>query len=150
MDDSGDVKQLVETVIGHYTREAELYRGLLDLAIEQGARLERCEPLRSYAALFPRKDGLLRAIGALERELEPLKRRWWTEPVGPEARRRLDAILDELLLTIEAIRAQEERNERLLMGMGLAATHALRKAQFVASQRWGDAQAAPCAASSGA
>ncbi len=118
---------LAEALIGCYAREAELYRGLLNLATEQGARLERGEPVRAYVALFPRKDELLRAICAAERELEPLKRRWWADAVRPEARQRLNAILDGLLLTIEGIRAQEELNERLLMGRGMAAGYAVRQ-----------------------
>lgn len=126
-----DTERLAETIIGRYTEQVELYRGLLSLATEQGARLRRGEPLSAYAALCPLKDDMLLAIGRLERELAPLKRRWWAEEVRPEARQRLNAVLDGLLLTIEAIRAQEERNDRLLLGRGLPAEPVLRQGAFI-------------------
>jgi len=77
---------LAETLIGKYALEAEMYQALLFLAREQGSLLKYDKDIGSYAALLPRKDELLRSIGLIERDLEPLKRRWWTVDVGAESR----------------------------------------------------------------
>ena len=110
-----DASRLAERLIGAYTVEAEIYQALLALAREQGILLEESEDVGRCAALFERKDELLRSISAIEAELEPLKYRWWGEDVGIEAREQLNGLLDCILATIEAIMEQEQRNERLLL-----------------------------------
>ncbi len=112
---------LAEALIASYTQEAEMYQALLFLAREQGGLLRTGRGIGEYAALLPRKDRLLRAIGQLEAELEPLKRRWSAArradaTAAPEARERLHGLLDGILGTIQAIREQEARNGRLLEG----------------------------------
>jgi len=110
-----DTDHLAKRLLGSYTIEAEIYQTLLNLAREQGAILEAGDDIDRCAALFSRKDELLRSITRLEAEIEPLKRQWWRENAGLEARERLNGILDCILATIEAIMDQEQRNEQLLL-----------------------------------
>jgi len=123
---------LGEALVRNYAFEAELYQGLLLLAREQGGLLRRDEDVARYAALFPRKDELLRSIGRIERELEPLKQQWWAGDVDAEARAKLNRLLDGILGTIEAIREQEEQNEAWLLRRGTAARQAVRRARLSA------------------
>jgi len=106
---------MVERLVGSYALEAEIYQSLLALAQEQGAILEEGRDVDRCAALFDRKDEFLRSIASIERKIEPLKRRWWTEGVDAAGRERLNSLLDSILITIEAIMEQEERNEQLLL-----------------------------------
>ncbi len=121
---------LGQALIRNYALEGEMYQGLLLLAREQGGLLRRDEDVARYAALFPRKDDLLRSIGRIEQELEPLKRQWWSGDVDAEVRARLNGLLDGLLGIIEAIREQEERNEQCLLRRGAAAQQAARRARL--------------------
>jgi len=105
----------VEQLISGYSLEAEIYTRLLEIARRQGELLEGDGDLDLCAQLFTEKDELLRAISTLETELEPLKRRWWSEEVSPAFRDRLNGILDTILATIEQLMAQEQRNEQLLL-----------------------------------
>ncbi|HUT35613.1 MAG TPA: hypothetical protein VNE39_19140 [Planctomycetota bacterium] len=119
-----------EALVRSYAREAEMYRDLLFLAREQGGLLQRDEDVGRYAALFPRKDELLRSIGRIEGELEPLKRQWLAADAGAEVRARLNGLLDGLLGIIEAIREQEERNEARLCSRAAAARQAVHRARL--------------------
>jgi len=110
-----DATELGERLIGSYAVEVEIYQSLLLLAREQGAILEHNGDVGRCAALFERKDELLRSIAKIEAELEPLKRRWRERPVDPAARDRLNGLLDCILETIEAIMEQEQVNEQLLL-----------------------------------
>ena len=112
---------LGEALIGGYTREAEMYHALLGLAREQSKLLQPPGDVGRYAALFHRKDELLRSISRTDAELEPLKQRWWDEEVTADLRDRLNCLLDWILVTIEAILAEEQRNEQLLAGLSTSA-----------------------------
>ena len=107
--------ELVRHLLGSYTLEAEIYQVLLGIANEQGDILEESGDVDRCAALFGRKDELLRSIARIETEIEPLKQQWWGEQVDLESRERLNGLLDCILATIEAIMAQEQRNEQLLL-----------------------------------
>lgn len=115
MEPTGEEPGLVEQLAGSYSLEAEIYARLLEIARRQGELLEDDGDLDLCAAMFAQKDEMLRAIAAVEAELEPLKRRWWSEEVSPAARDRLNSILDTVLATIEQLMAQEQRNEQLLL-----------------------------------
>jgi hypothetical protein len=104
-----------ERLIGGYAIEAEIYQSLLALAREQGAILEESGDVDRCAALFERKDELLRSIARMEGELEPMKRRWREGDVDDSTRERLNTLLDCILTTIEEIMEQEQRNEQLLL-----------------------------------
>lgn len=137
---------LIEALLSNYAVEADMYQELLYLAREQGNMLRRGEAVAEYAALFPRKDELLRAIGRIELELEPLKRQWWDLGPTPDARERLNRLLDRILVAIDGLRAQETRNEELLASRGAAARQALREARGATSRMAEFAPAAaPCA-----
>jgi len=110
-----ETTELVKHLIGSYTLEAEIYQVLLGIANEQGDILEESGDVDRCAALFTRKDELLRSIARIETEIEPLKRQWWSGQAGLESRERLNGLLDCILATIEAIMAQEQRNEQLLL-----------------------------------
>jgi len=125
---------LVEALLSSYAVEAEMYQELLLLAREQGSLLRRGEGVAEYAALFPRKDELLRAIGRIELELEPLKQQWWDLGPTPDARERLNGLLDRILGAIDGLRAQEMRNEELLARRGVAARQALHEARGAAGR----------------
>jgi len=133
MAEATEAAQLAEALIGRYALEAEMYHELLLVAREQGGLLRRDEDVGRYAALFPRKDELLRSIGLIERELEPFKLRWWAVDVGAESRARLDGLLDGILGAIDAIREQESLNEQCLLSRGAAARRGLRKAPVAAA-----------------
>jgi hypothetical protein len=111
-----DGSDLVNRLISGYALEAEVYQGLLAIAREQGAILESGEDLDGCIALFARKDELLRSIMDVEAEIEPFKRRWWSEDLGLENRERLNGLLDCILATIDTLIKQEQRNEQLLLG----------------------------------
>jgi hypothetical protein len=96
-----------------YALEAHIYRSLLTIAREQGALLEAGGEDERCVALTARRRVLLRSLTALERDMEPLKRRWCTEGAGREQRARLETLLDAIAATLDALVAQEERNARL-------------------------------------
>jgi hypothetical protein len=119
VEDARACESLTDQLFGHYALEADLYVDLLAMAREQGELLraagagdagavERC------AALFERKERLLRTIARIEQEIAPLKEQWWATHVAPADRQRLNALLDEILETIDALVSREEANERLL------------------------------------
>jgi hypothetical protein len=110
-----DVSELVERLARNYALEAKLYQSLLGLATEQGTILEESGDMDRCAALFERKGELLRAITDIEAEMEPVKRRWWSEAIEQESRERVNSLLDRILSKIEAITDQEQRNEELLL-----------------------------------
>lgn len=105
---------MVPRLVGRYALEADLYREILDLARQQGEILRATRDVDRCTALFERKDEHFRTIAAIEEEIAPLTRRWWTADVGPEDRRRLNDLLDEILGLIEAVMAEEQRNEQIL------------------------------------
>ena len=105
---------LVDRLVSSYAVEADIYRSLHALTQEQGALLQAGE-IDRCAQLFERKDELLRSLARIEVELEPLKRRWQTEPIDTADRDRLNGLLDAILANIEAIMEQEARNEQLLL-----------------------------------
>jgi len=117
MTDEQGAAALGEALIGGYTREAEMYHALLGLAREQSKLLQAPGDLGRYAALFHRKDELLRSISRIDAELEPLKQRWWDEEVTADLHDRLNCLLDWILVTIEAILAEEQRNEQRLASL---------------------------------
>ena len=98
-----------------YALEAGIYERLLDLSRRQGELLADSGDVDACAGLFELKDTLLRALAEIEEGIEPLKRRWWSEEVGPAARECLNDQLDNILATIEALMEQEQRNEQLLI-----------------------------------
>ncbi len=98
-----------------YALEASIYERLLDLSRRQGELLAESGDVDACAGLFELKDELLRALAEIEEGIEPLKRRWWSEDVEPAAREGLNAQLDTILATIEALMEQEQRNEQLLL-----------------------------------
>lgn len=106
--------EMAERLMNSYALEADIYEQLLGLSRKQGQLLEESGDVDTCAVLFDRKDELLRAIADVEREIEPLKRRWWSEEVEPQAREQLNGVLDTILSTIESLMAQEQRNEQLL------------------------------------
>jgi flagellar biosynthesis/type III secretory pathway chaperone len=106
--------ELVDRLVSSYAVETDIYRSLRALTQEQGALLEAGEVDRC-AQLFERKDELLRSLARIEVEIEPLKRRWQTDPIETADRDRLNNLLDAILATIEAIMEQEQRNEQLLL-----------------------------------
>jgi flagellar biosynthesis/type III secretory pathway chaperone len=107
--------ELAERLIANYALEADIYLLLLALAREQGELLGTSGDIDRCTALFDRKDELIRSLARVEREVEPLKRRWRTETVEPASRQRLNGLLDAILNTIEDIMDQEQRNEQLLL-----------------------------------
>ncbi len=106
---------VVEQLVSGYSLEAEIYARLLAISRRQGELLEEDGDLDLCAQLFAEKDELLRAITTIEAELEPLKRKWWSEEVPPTSRDRLNRVLDTVLASIEQLMAQEQRNEQLLL-----------------------------------
>jgi hypothetical protein len=107
--------ELAEQLTESYAIEAGIYERLLELSKRQGALLEESGDVDGCAGLFELKDELLRTLAEIEEAIEPLKRRWWGEEVASEMRERLNAQLDAILATIEALMEQEQRNERLLL-----------------------------------
>ncbi|MFP4055855.1 MAG: flagellar export chaperone FlgN [Candidatus Brocadiia bacterium] len=112
---TGSESDAAARLIASYRTEAEIYQSLLALSEEQGALLADHGDVDRCAALFERKDQLLRALASIESDIEPLKRQWWGEAVPGPQRERLNALLDAILATIESIMAQEQRNEQLLL-----------------------------------
>ena len=106
---------VVEQLVNGYSLEAEIYARLLEISRRQGELLEKDGDLDLCAQLFGEKDELLRAITTIEAELEPLKRKWWSQDIPPASRDHLNHILDTVLATIEQLMAQEQRNEQLLL-----------------------------------
>lgn len=106
---------VVEQLVNGYSLEAEIYARLLEISRRQGELLEKDGDLDLCAQLFGEKDELLRAIATIEAELEPLKRKWWSQDIPPASRDHLNHILDTVLATIEQLMAQEQRNEQLLL-----------------------------------
>lgn len=98
-----------------YAIESGIYERLLDLSRRQGRLLAESGDVDGCAGLFELKDELLRTLAEIEEDIEPLKRRWWSEEVEPAVRDRLNAQLDNILLTIESLMEQEQRNEQLLL-----------------------------------
>jgi len=94
--------------------EAVLCESLLEVAREQGAILERGGDAAQLASLEARKRALVRSLAGIERDAAPLKRPGWVAEAAPAQRERLDALLDFILATIEALAAQERHNARLL------------------------------------
>ena len=107
--------ELAEQLIDGYAMEAGIYERLLELSRRQGELLAESGDVDACAGLFELKDRLLQALAEIEESIEPLKRRWWTEHAEPMARERLNAQLDHILATIEALMEQEHRNEQLLL-----------------------------------
>ena len=106
---------LSERLTHSYALEADIYDQLLGLSRQQGELHEGAGDVDTCAVLFERKDELLGAIADIERDIEPLKQRWWSEDVEPAAREQLNGMLDSILSTIERLVEQEQRNEQLLM-----------------------------------
>jgi len=106
---------LAEQLAESYALEAGIYERLLGLSRRQGELLAEKGDVDACAGLFELKDELLRALAEIEEGIEPLKRRWWSEDVAPAARETLNAQLDTILDTIEALMEQEQRNEQLLL-----------------------------------
>jgi flagellar biosynthesis/type III secretory pathway chaperone len=111
---------LAERLIGHYALESDLYGAILELAQREGELLEAgdatsADVLTDCVALLERKDQLLKTIAQIETQVEPLKRRWWSEAVAPADRRRFNELLDDILGTLEALREQEQGNEQILL-----------------------------------
>ena len=105
----------MDRLVASYARETDIYQALLAIATEQGTLLEEGHDIDRCAHLFERKDRLLSSLARIEQEIEPLKRRWWTEELDPAVRQSFNLMLDHILETIEAIMAQEQRNEQLLL-----------------------------------
>ncbi len=122
MDGAPDPREesIAEHLIGRYMLEAELYERLLEIAREQGELLETAggpptDAIERCTELFERKEQYLNSVAEIERESEPLKRRWWREEVAAGERQQLNTLLDQILATIEAIMEQEQHNEQLLL-----------------------------------
>lgn len=113
--DDAEGPALAQKLMTSYGLEAGIYGKLLELSRRQGELLETSGDVDGCAGLFELKDELLRSLASIEEEIEPLKRRWWNQAVDPDRRERLNAVLDSILATIEAIMIQEQRNEQLLL-----------------------------------
>jgi len=111
----GTGTHLAERLAESYALEADIYHRLLDLSRRQGEFLAEQGDVDACAGLFEIKDELLHALAEIEEQIEPLKRRWWSEEVAPATRERLNAQLDTVLETIAALMEQEQLNEQLLL-----------------------------------
>ena len=114
-------RQVVTQLISAYEREADLYAGLEEAALEQQDLLVNGRDPERLDALLERQRHLAEHIGKIESGIAPLRQYW--EQIrdaarGPQAEnlmRTLDLLLEDLADRIHNIVEIERQNSRVLL-----------------------------------
>ena len=113
---AAELKCVAKRLVENYGKEVELYRSVLKLTELQRANLQSSGDVRDFIALLHQKEDLIRAIDKVELQLDEDKAHWLEadEQQKNGTNADLNALLDEIILTIEKTMKVEQDNEHLL------------------------------------